>query len=174
MSLELETGWVPALLGWLDAGDIEMSFIMGVVEPAHYEGILLKRYGVALTLGREHPLAAATSMSPEDVARYPIEAYPRALYPKLWDALYAPLINAGAQFVEVPEIADHTRSPDAIAAFFDFGADDPGSVIGVRVPLAAPATVPFQLLRRRAELSAAGEEFWELAKCSIAAPQAAR
>jgi hypothetical protein len=57
-------------------------------------------------------------------------------------------------------------SPDELAAFFDFGADDPGTTEVVRIPLAAPVAVPFQLLRRTGRSSKAAQEFWDLASQS--------
>jgi DNA-binding transcriptional LysR family regulator len=167
VSLELETGWSLALLGRLDAGEIDLTFLMGAVDQERYEGVVLKEYGVALTLSREHPLAAASSLSPEEIKNWPIQVYTRGLYPGLWDALHAPLLEVGARLVEVPEMAEgapsRMDSPDEIAAFFDFGADDPGTADVVRIPLAAPVAVPFQLLRRTGQPSQAGQQFWDLA-----------
>jgi DNA-binding transcriptional LysR family regulator len=161
--LELETGWSPALLTWLDAGHIELCFIMGEIDPARYNHIVLNHCGLALTLPSEHPLAAAPSLSPDAVVPYPVNVYPRGPYPKLWDALYAPLIAAGVQLVEVPDVLDRNRSPDMITAFFDFGEDAPSSPGWVRVPLETATAIPFQLVRRKARLSSAGQKFWELA-----------
>lgn len=167
VSLELETGWSLALLGRLDVGEIDLTFLMGDVDPERFDRILLKSFGVALTLSREHPLAGQASVSAAAVARWPIQVFTRSLYPGLWDVLYAPLIAANARLIEVAEMAEgppqRMDAPADIAAFFDFGADDVGTAEVVRVPLAEPVAVPFQLLRRTDHMSPAGREFWELA-----------
>lgn len=168
VSLEIETGWSLALLGRLETGNIDLAFIMGDTEATGFESLVLKRFGVALSLDRDHPWAKSTSISPDATIGRTIEVFIRNLYPGLWDRLYAPLIKAGAHLIEVPELAegapDRMRSPDAVAAYFDFGADDAGFAEVVRIPLAAPATVPFQLLRNIAEPSKAGDEFWQFAR----------
>lgn len=168
VSLEIETGWSLALLGRLETGNIDLAFIMGDTEATSFESLVLKRFGVALSLDRDHPWANSSSISPDATSGQTIEVFIRNLYPGLWDRLYAPLIKAGAHLIEVPELAegapDRMRSPDAVAAYFDFGADDAGFAEVVRIPLAAPATVPFQLLRNIAEPSKAGDEFWQFAR----------
>lgn len=169
VSLEIEIGWSLALLGRLDAGNIDLAFIMGDTRATGFENVVLKRFGVALSLGRDHPWAKLPSISPEATIGQPIEVFIRNLNPGLWDRLYAPLIKAGAHLVEVPEMAegapDRMRSPEAVAAYFDFGADDAGSAEIVRIPLAAPAIVPFRLVRHIAQPSKIGEEFWQFARC---------
>ena len=167
VTIEIEIGWSLALLDRLKARCIELAFIMGDAGSDEIEGLVLKWCGAALTLDPGHPWAKAPSISPEVTAGHSIDVFVRSLNPDLWDALYAPLINAGAHLVEVAELAegapDRMKSPDAVAAYLDLGADDAGSAEVVRVPLAAPASVPFQLLRPVAPLSKVGEEFWQLA-----------
>lgn len=168
VSLEIEMGWSLALLGRLATGNIDLAFIMGDTEGPTFESVVLKRFGVALSLHRDHPWAKAPSISPDATIRQSIQVFVRNLNPGLWDQLYAPLIEAGADLTEVPELAegapDRMRSPETVAAYFDFGADDSGFTESVRIPLAAPAMVPFQLLRNIAEPSKAGEEFWQFAR----------
>lgn len=169
--LELETGWSLALLGRLDAGEIDLTFMMGEVDVTRFEGIPLKHFGVALTMSRDHLLAGARSLPVGALADQRIQVFTRSLNPQLWDLMHAPLISAGCQFIEIPEMAEgapnQMDSPTEIAAFFDFGADDVGAVDVVRVPLAAPANIPFRLLRRFATPSPAAQSFWELALSSI-------
>ena len=160
VSLELETGWSLALLGRLDAGEIDLTFLTGDVDPERFDGILLKSFGAALTLSRKHPLAHESSLSAAAVARWPIQVFTRSLYPGLWDVLYAPLIAANARLVEMAEMAEgppqRMDNPADIAAFFDFGADDVGTTEVVRIPLAEPVALPFQLLCRLGSMSPAG------------------
>ncbi|WP_340315983.1 LysR family transcriptional regulator [Rhizorhabdus argentea] len=167
VSLEIEIGWSLALLDRLARGDIDLAFIMGDTEAVGFEKVVLKWFGVALSLAHDHPWAKLSSISPERTVGQPIEVFIRNLNPGLWDQLYAPLIEVGADVIEVPELAegapDRMRSPEAVAAYLDFGADDPGLAEIVRIPLATPAIVPFQLLRHNAAPSKVGEEFWQFA-----------
>lgn len=167
VSLELETGWSLALLGRLDAGEIDLTFLMGEVDPDRFDSILLKSFGVALTLSREHPLAQETSLSAATIANWPIQVFTRSLYPELWDVLYAPLIARNARLIEVAEMAEgppqRMDSATDIAAFFDFGADDVATGDLVRISLAEAVAVPFQLLRRAGHMSPEGQDFWDLA-----------
>lgn len=61
------------------------------------------------------------------------------------------------------------NSPRDIAAFFDFGEDDPGTSDVVRIPLESRGTVPFQLLRRTGQISAAAQAFWDIAAATTGA-----
>lgn len=165
--LELETGWSLPLLGRLDAGGIDLTFMVGKVDPSRYEGIELRRFGVAITVSPEHPLAASETLPPAALLDHPVQAFTRSLNPRLWDALHAPLVDVGCSFIEVPEMAEGAPSrmeaPTDAAAFFDFGADDIGAAEVVRIPLAAPAVIPFQLLRRPGPTSHVQRKFWDLA-----------
>lgn len=169
VSLELETGWSPVLLGRLEAGEIDLSFMMGEVDGARFDSIVLRRYGLALTVQRGHALDGAPFVTADTMKHRTVQVFTRSLNPCLWDLLYAPLVDAGAIFVEVADMAEgaprRIRSPDMIAAFFDFGADDPGSTEVARIPVRAPAAVPFQLLRPIAQRPAGpGDAFWKLAQ----------
>lgn len=165
--LELETGWSLALLNRLDAGELDLTFMVGNVDSTRYESIKFRWLGVAVTLARQHPLAELESLCPTALADYPIQVFTRSLNPRLWDALHAPLLDAGCSLVENAEIAEgapsRMESLTGAAAFFDFGADDSGTPEVVRIPVAAPATIPFQLLRRPGGGSHAERKFWELA-----------
>lgn len=166
VSLEIEMGWSLALLARLDRGDIELAFIMGDADAACVESVVLKRFGIALSVNRAHPWANAASIPPEAMAGRAVELFVRNLNPGLWDALYAPLVKAGARLVEVPELAESApdrMSPDAIAAYFDFGPDDAGAPDVARIPLASSPTVAFRLVRHMGPLSRAGEAFWRFA-----------
>lgn len=168
ISLELETGWSLALLGRLDAGEIDLTFLMGEVDPSRFDKIVLETYGLALTLSREHPLAAAPKLTARELADWPVHVFTRSLYPALWDVMYAPLIDAGTQLIEMPEMAEgppqRMHSSTEIAGFFDFGTEDLGMGEVVRIPVTESVEVPFQLLRRRGQASPAAEEFWNLAR----------
>lgn len=165
--VELETGWSHALMNRLDAGGIDLTFIMGDHWSGNIEGIVLRRYGAALTVSKDHPLAGTPSVAPELLADQHVQVFTRSLYPELWDALYAPLIEAGTQFIEVPEMAEgppsRMNSIEDVAAFFDFGADDPGTSEVVRIPIDAPVAIPFQLVRRAGSTSPDVDAFWRLA-----------
>lgn len=168
VSLELEMGCAPTLLGRLATGNIDLAFIIGDTDAPGVESLVLKHIGVELTFDRDHPWGNLPSISPRATVGQPIEVFIRKLNPAMWDQLYAPLVEAGTDLVEVPELAEgapeRMRSPDAVAAYFDLGADDAGFAEIVRIPVAAPATVPFRLLRHIAQPSKAGEAFWHLAR----------
>ncbi|MEH0194336.1 LysR family transcriptional regulator [Caulobacter sp. CCNWLY153] len=165
--LELETGWSLALLGRLDECEIDLTFMIGHIDRERYEAIELRRFGVAITVSRDHPLAGSQALGADALAPYPVKVFTRSLNPKLWDALHAPLVEAGCQLVETPEMAEGPpgtmESSSIAAAFFDFGADDPGAQDVVRIPLAGPASMPFQLLRRAGPVSQVQDKFWQLA-----------
>ena len=166
-SLELETGWSLSLLDRLAAGQIDLSFMMGSFDHNVFESIRLRDIGVALTVAKGHEFDARSVIHPTALKGRSIQVFTRSLNPRLWDDLYAPLIQAGARFIEVPEMAE--GAPDAmddtrsIAAFFDL-SEDPAATPGIsRRRLAGETTVPFSLLRRRGTSSVASEVFWGLA-----------
>lgn len=165
--LELVTGWSHALMDRLDSGDIDLSFVVGTPWPPQFELIPLRDLGLGLTVSREHPLAGKQTVPPQAVAGATIQVFTRSLYPSLWDDLYAPLITVGAALIEMPEIAEGPpstmRSPGDIAAFLDFGKDDPGTADVVRVAVESTVAIPFQLARRRGHSTAEADAFWSLA-----------
>ncbi|MEJ7935434.1 LysR substrate-binding domain-containing protein [Sphingobium sp. AN558] len=67
--LELETGWSPVLLGRLEAGETDLSFMMGDIDPARFDSIMLRRYGLALIVHREHVWADSPYILPEAMMR---------------------------------------------------------------------------------------------------------
>jgi DNA-binding transcriptional LysR family regulator len=170
--VELETGWSHALINRLNAGGIDLTFIMGDHWPEYVEGIVLRRYGVALSVALDHRWAGRISVPPADLRGEAVQVFTRSLYPQLWDELYAPLIGVGARFIEMPEMAEgppaRMNRSDEVAAFFDFGADDPGTSDVCRIPLDASVAIPFQLARRTDSRSPDALAFWQLAQ-SLAA-----
>lgn len=166
--IELETGWSLALLSRLEAGEIDVTFMMGDVDPEHFEAIPLHHYGLGTTMARTHSLASMTALTPDRLKGRSIGVYTRSLAPKIWDRLYAPLINAGVNLVEMPVLAEgppHQMSdPEAIAAFFDFGSDEGIPPTMVRIPVTTDVNIPFQLLRLRASPSATIESLWNLVR----------
>lgn len=167
ISLELESAWSVPLLAKLESGEIDLSFMMGEVDAARFDRIVLAHYGLAVTVSTSHPWASRPSLTPEDLAGLTVQVFTRNLNPGLWDMLYAPLIEAGSRFVEMPEMAEGSpvrmRTSEEVAAFFDFGSDDQGGVDIVRIPVRSPVAVPFQLLRSVSLADHDQNSFWDMA-----------
>ncbi len=186
ITLELESAWSIPLLAKLDAGEIDLSFMLGHVDPARYERILLAQYGMAITVAPTHAWASREFLMAHDVAGSCVQVFTPSLNPGLWNILYQPLVEARCHFAPMPEMAEgapmRMRSGEDIAAFFDFGADEPGGAEVVRIPLRSSVAVPFQLLRCRGPASPLVEAFWETTRrraeryglpCSLQSPFAA-
>ncbi|MEJ7926727.1 LysR family transcriptional regulator [Sphingobium sp. AN641] len=167
VSLELESAWSLPLLAKLEAGEIDLSFMMGEVDTARFERIVLAHYGLAVTVGRSHQWAQRPSIAPGELDSSRLQVFTRNLNPGLWDMLYAPLTATGCRFVEMPEMAEgapfRMRATDDVAAFFDFGSDDPGGADVVRIPVRSAVAVPFQLLRSVNHAADGGRLFWDMA-----------
>ena len=174
IGLELEIGWSIPLLAKLDAGEIDLSFMMGSVDPRQYERITLSEYGLAISVDKAHGWAGRPHLDVQDVAGIAVQVCTRSLNPGLWATLHAPLIEAGCRFISMPEMAEgaptRMRSPEDVAAFFDFGADEPAAADVVRIPLRSQVAVPFQLLRRVGYASPASDAFWAMADKSARTP----
>lgn len=165
--LELETGWTLALLERLRQGFIDLTFMMGDFDRSDFEGLELRRFGVAITMAGTHSLTRHPSIDPADLAGKRIQAFTRSLNPGLWDALYKPLLVEGVTLVEVPDMAEgppnEINDNDTLAAFFDFD-DHPDRLQSVaRVPVRSPRDVPFSLVRRRGAHNTLCETFWAAA-----------
>jgi DNA-binding transcriptional LysR family regulator len=163
-SLELETGWSLSLIDRLKAGEIDLTFMMGSFDNDLFDDVCLRRVGVALTVAKGHPFSTLPSIEPGMLAGRLVQVFTRSLNPRLWDDLYAPLIAAGARFVEAPEMAegapDTMENDQSIAAFFDFSSDETPPVNVSRIRLSDSPSIPFSLLRRRSESSSAAATFW--------------
>jgi DNA-binding transcriptional LysR family regulator len=167
ISLEIETGWSLALLERLRQGSIDLTFMMGSFDHSEFEAIVLRRFGLAITLSRAHPLAGHTSVTPADLAGQQIQVFTRGLNPGLWDELYRPLIGRRMSFLENPEMAEGPPDElegDVAAAFFDFEEELPALSAVVRIPLEPFEGLPFSLLRRRGPLHPAAQAFWAAAE----------
>lgn len=167
ISLELEIAWSVPLLAKLESGEIDLSFMMGQVDSARFERIVLAHYGLAVTVARSHPWARRPWVERADLTGQCVQVFTRSLNPGLWDMAYAPLVEAGSRFIEMPEMAEgapvRMRAPEDVAAFFDFGSDDPGGVDVVRIPLRSQFAVPFQLLRNIDHAAQDDGAFWDMA-----------
>lgn len=168
ISVELESAWSIPLLAKLNHGEIDLSFMMGKVDPTRFECIVLGHYGLAVTVARTHDWADRPLIRQEELADKRVQVFTRGLNPDLWDMLYAPLVKMGSRFVEMPEIAEgapsRMRALEDIAAFFDFGSDDPGTADVVRIPVESEVAVPFQLLRTSQSAEDADDAFWKMAQ----------
>lgn len=166
-SLELESAWSIPLLAKLEAGEIDLTFMMGAVDGAKFERIVLAQYGLAVSVSRSHPWASRQLLKPSDLAQCNVQVFTRNLNPGLWDMLYAPLVEVSSRLVEMPEFAEgapnRMRSPDDVAAFFDFGGDDPVGMDVIRIPVRSHVRVPFQLLRTMHSAADASSAFWNMA-----------
>jgi DNA-binding transcriptional LysR family regulator len=171
ISIELETAWSVSLVAKLKAGEIDLSFLMGAVDPTKFQSLVIAHYGLAITVSRSHKWTDRPLLDLKDMAGQSVQVFTRSLNSDLWDHLYSPLVGAGCQFIEMPEMAEgapmRMRSSEDAAAFFDFGADDPGGVEIVRIPLKSQVAVPFQLLRSVNSASDIDQRFWEMAQQHI-------
>ncbi|WP_257555999.1 LysR family transcriptional regulator [Sphingobium sp. CFD-2] len=168
--IELETGWSLVLLEKLRQGIIDLSFMMGDFDKSEFEGLELRRFGIAITVARSHALAKHDLIVPADLVGKRIQVFTRSLNPALWDALYKPLKCEGIILVEVPEMAEgppnEMNDDDALAAFFDFDCGPVELPSAMRIPIKASRDVPFSLLRRRGAHNPIGEAFWAAALSS--------
>lgn len=165
--LELETGWTLALLERLRQGFVDLSFVMGDFDRSDFEGVELRRFGVAITMARTNALARRLSVDPVELTGKKIQVFTRSLNPSLWDALYEPLISSGNTLTEVPDMAEgapnEINSDDIFAAFFDFDGGPVRFQHVIRVPLRSTPVVPFSLIRRRGAHNSLCEAFWAAA-----------
>ncbi|OWR00222.1 LysR family transcriptional regulator [Sphingopyxis witflariensis] len=170
-SVELETGWSLALIDRLRERDIDLSFMMGRFDENIFEALELRRFGLALTMSAENPLAQRRTLNAADLGTLTIQVFTRRLNPRLWDDLYRPIVAHAERFAEMPEMAegppDEMACDATVAAFFDFGNESKSSDQIVRIPFAAPQAVPFSLLRRRSDLSREGRAFWDMVEGSM-------
>ncbi|GLV24534.1 LysR family transcriptional regulator [Sphingobium sp. Cam5-1] len=171
VSLEIDIGWSLALLERLRQGSIDLTFMMGSFDEKEFEGITLRRFGLAITMSRSHPLASRSLITSADLAGQRVQVFTRGLNPRLWDELYKPLPAQSVRFVENPEMAEgppEEIEDDLLAAFFDFEGDSPSLPSVVRIAFDHAPWLPFSLLRRHAALSPSAEAFWTAAKLAAA------
>lgn len=167
VSLEIDIGWSLSLIERLRQGSIDLTFMMGSFDEREFEGITLRRFGLAITMARSHPLSTRSLITPADLAGQRVQVFTRGLNPHLWDELYKPLPAQAVRFVENPEIAEGSPAEiddDLLAAFFDFEEDLPSLPSIVRIPFDHPPWLPFSLLRRHVALSPSAEAFWTAAR----------
>ncbi len=167
-SLELDAGWSLSLIDWLKQGRIDLTFMMGEFDTTALEGLLLRHFGLALTMSPDNPLAAHPTISTADLHDQKIYVFTRSLNPALWDLLHQPLISEQLSLIEAPEIAE--GAPDlmddhqSVVAFFDFNTEVSPLPAVVQKTVASPKNVPFWLLRRRGDLLPASQIFWNEAR----------
>lgn len=167
VSVELDVGWTPTLIERVRSGDLDIAFALGSVEDPDLEVNMLCRIGVEMMMSQFDPLATRSILSPADFKDRAIAVFTRALHPNLFDELFAPLANSGAELIQVPEmsaaILAQVQGPRRLIAFqFTFSEATTDEAIASR-PLEMKQKVPFSLLRRRGTATPLAQSFWDLA-----------
>lgn len=166
VTLELEVGWSRSLLDKLGTGEIDLTFLVGDYDPERYRGLLLRRFGMALTMGRDHELAKMPSIQPHLLEGRTVEVYTRSLNAGLWEAMYGPLHRGGAILRERADLAegvpDRVTDSTSIAAYLDFEQPVQSGGNVVRIPLDAPVAIPFSIVGRSENERGAAGDFWSL------------
>lgn len=167
--IELDIGWTAALLERVCAGTLDLAFVTGNIRHEQLESVRLCTLGVDLLMSRCDPLSSKKAIAPEDLSGRTVAVFVRTLNPGLFDEVFAPLAQAGAVLLEVPELS---------ATLFE-RVDGPGQVIAtvldseafaqqpdgrfVRQRLACPMEAPISLVRRRSAATPACQALWNMA-----------
>ncbi|RVT91525.1 LysR family transcriptional regulator [Rhodovarius crocodyli] len=170
-SVELDIGWTTVLLERLRQGAIDLAFVVGVAPPPGLEALMLGETTQDVMLHPDDPLALEASIAPAMLRGRRVAAFTRGLNPELHDSLFAPLIEAGARLVDVPDILDFRRmgelfGPRDAIALFGWTTEEAAQQTG-RVARPMPmrdGAVRFYLVRRREVARRAPMLCWELAR----------
>lgn len=164
--IELQTGWSPFLKQQLKEGHLDLTFMMGEFDNEIFDGILIRKFGISITMSKENVLSSKSYIERSDLSNIKVQVFTRALNTPLWDSMYQSMELEAWQIEEIPDMAegapDHLPDPMVVAAFFDFGVDQPPAKTVTSVPYHASINIPFSLLRCRGDtLTPAGSAFWE-------------
>jgi DNA-binding transcriptional LysR family regulator len=166
--VELEVGWTPSLLARVRSGDLDVAFATGRIEDADIEAIPLYSIGIDLLMSQNNPLASLNMIVPAQLAGRPVAVLSRAAHPDLIDELSAPLIDAGASLVQIPEMSESVLdrilgSEQLVAAMFHFADEQFADAAIVWRPFETPPKVQFSLARRRGAATSISQSFWTMA-----------
>lgn len=172
ISLEVEYGWSPLLLNLLRQGSIDLAFTVGTLNDAQFEQQPVACAQMFLLMQRQDPLAKLTQVPLQALAERRIAVFPQALNPQLYEELYAPLDEIGAQLIAIPQWDSHSLKRHIANGMLWIGFGDThssviadrGRNITLRTLNNGTHTIPFSLVRSAKNVSEAAVRFWNLAK----------
>jgi DNA-binding transcriptional LysR family regulator len=169
VQIELDIDWFVPLLERVRSGNLDLAFLMGNIDHEDLESIQVCTVGVHLLMSRHDPLSEKDRIAPQDLAGRTVAVFIRKLNPSLFDHVFAPLIEAGAMLLHVPElnaaIFERIDSPDqVIATVLDSEAflHQPDRRF-VRRRLECSMAAPISLVRRRDVETPASRALWNMA-----------
>ncbi len=166
--IELDVGWNAYLLERMRSGALDLLFLMGDVKHSDLESMTLCNIGFHLMMSRRNPLAAKSAVTPQDLAGQSVAVFVRRLNPELYDEVFAPLIDAGAVLVQVPELSAGLFSrfdgpEQLIATVLDTADVSVPDTQVARRPLASSKEIAFSLVRKRGIATPASHALWNMA-----------
>lgn len=111
----IETGDTAQLLEDLASDRLDVVLALSPIDVDGFDTIVLGRTAPYLLMSRGAALARGGSVRPADLAGVPVGAIRRLEHPALYDAIYGPIIAAGAEIRVLPEMGrdameHHARS----------------------------------------------------------------
>lgn len=171
--IELDIGWSASLLERICAGTLDLAFVMGNVTHEQLESVPLCTLGVHLLLSRGDPLSGKRTIVPQDLAGRTVAVFVRTLNPGLFDEVFAPIAQAGAILLEVPELSttlfERVDGPDQVIATVldsETFAQQPNERF-IRRRLACSMVAPVFLVRRTGVATPASRALWNMAFTSF-------
>lgn len=166
ISVELDVGWTPRLLDRVLSGSLDLAFMLGPLKNERLEAMPLHSVKVELMMADEHPLASLSALRTIDLENQTIAVFNRALHPELYDSIFLPWEQAGANLMKVAEINETLieralSSERLVVASFSLREDYQDLPGVVRRVLHDSEPVPFSLVRLIDRTSPEGQVFWE-------------
>ena len=173
VGLELHVGWTPTLLDRLrHASDLDMTFALLPQDPhGELEIMSLEQSHVDLFVRTDDDLAAYQRVSPDMLKGRTLLTFTRNLNPVLFDYVYGPSRSAGAIIIEKAEIGDAAwsaaKDERRHVVTQVHGKASEASNRGMTCLMLEGSSVPFCLVRPKAQMSPYGEAFWQMAKAGM-------
>lgn len=170
--VELDIGWTPVLVDRLRQRMLDLALVVGLIPPpAELEAMAVCETSQNLLFHPNDALAARLTIPREALRGRKVAVFTRGLNPDLFQQLFDPLAELGAQLVQLPDILDfrHMRQslePEVIIAQFGWTSHEAAQQTGriIRTMVVPEGPLRLYMVRRREAPRLAVRQFWETAR----------
>jgi DNA-binding transcriptional LysR family regulator len=162
--VEMEVGWSPQLRNRVADGQLDAAFVVHPIDEEGLHVVQIAELKRVLVFETGDPLRGAGPILASELAHRAVAVFPRGVNEGLFDAVFLPLVLAGAELVPTEfdgrVIKPGNRPGPVISSYFT--DSDPDATLGER-PLDESQPLAFSFITRLADSRAPTREMREMA-----------
>lgn len=170
-SIEIEYGWTPSLLDRLQQGELDLAFVLSDHLAETFESVYVCDAEVFVLMPADDPLARSPRVDIDALAGRAVGTFARALYPRLYDKLFDPVVAAGGRLLQLAQLDPKALKREILSRRLYWlgladraGANTPqrNSSLSARTLAGVHPDIAFSMIRLRQHGDPAIDAFWSL------------